>query len=174
MASKSKSKAAKTAASEDYNEDAATGSFEAGLSYTKETMPPEVLTPNGTWTFKGKNVKAKEADEGSDILGRVTFLLTPIRAHEDVDEDEANSGDWKGIAVFHDVRIEKKSDWAKVEKLLSLFGIDTDEGSMGDWIAQFNKTKPEIVATASKRSYNDKQTDELKTVTQLKSFSAVE
>lgn len=174
MATKAKaSKAGKKPAATDDDYSGEAGNFESLLSLTKDTIPEEVLTPTGTWTLKGKKVKAQEADEGSDILGRINFLFTPTSAHEDVDEDDVAAGEWKGVAIFHDVRLEKKSDLKNAEAIFAACGIDTDEGNVSDWIKAFNAEKPSVVATVGKRTYTKQDTGEVKAVTTLKNFTPV-
>lgn len=166
---------AKTAKSKtkpaDENFDA--GDFESLLSMTADTVPEPKLVPTGTWTLKGKKIIAKEGDGSTDLIARFTVLFNAVTPHEDVDEDEAAGGEWKGEAIFHDIRIEKKSDMGQLVKLLGVAGIDTEEGNVADWIKEFNANKPSVIATVSKRTWTDKNTGDLRSANSLKGFTAV-
>lgn len=149
------------------------GDFESLLSMTADTVPEPKLVPTGTWTLKGKKIIAKEGDGSNGVLARFTVVFNATTPHEDVDEEETAGGEWKGEAIFHDIRIEKKSDMSQLVKLLGVAGIDTEEGTVSDWIKAFNSAKPSVIATVSKRTWTDTNTGDLRSANSLKGFTAV-
>lgn len=158
---------------DDYSE---AGPTESLLKMRKDTIPEPKLVPDGTWVLGGRSVKYKEAEEGNEqgLLARVTFTFVPKSAKEDVAEDEVADNLWKGVPIFHDVRIMKSSDMGSVEKLLAKCGVDTEDGDVSDWIKAFNKAKPGVIASVGHQSWPDKTTGETRRKNVLSQFTSVD
>lgn len=146
------------------------GNFEALLDTATENLPEPKPIPVGTWKLKGVIAKTKEADT-ADEANKIMFVYKPVEPQEDVDSDEAAAGEWKGESAFQTFNIVKDGDMKQVVAHLAKHGINA--ATVKEGLAVFTKSKPEVFAEVTNRTYTDRNTGQPKIATNLRNFTPV-
>lgn len=152
-----------------------TESYESILNRQWGNIPDTKLLPSGHWRLRVRfGFFRPPASE--DVGPSVVFRYEPVRALDDVDEDQlaelGSDYDLSNSMFDHRMFFENDRDLREIERHMSKHGV-TLQGGISDKATYKPLRGMEIVAFVDKRSYTNKNGETI-TVNVAKNFQPVE